>query len=102
MTSGSIEDPSAKVNRNRSALSTRLTGTMGVAKPGRPVASDMTCRAAHEKIAFDLAHRLDLPIPPVVLWGKDLGQPYARGRSISAWAKVRGSNPSAEPVKSNS
>lgn len=48
----------------------------------------MTCRAAHEKIAFDLAHWLDLPVPPVILWGKDMSQ-YVRGRSISAWAFPR-------------
>jgi hypothetical protein len=60
----------------------------GVAKPGPAKASDLVCRAAHEKIAFDLAHRLDLPIPPVILWGKDMGH-YVRGRSISAWAFSR-------------
>jgi hypothetical protein len=62
------------------------TGLMGVAKPGAPVAKDLVCRAAHEKIAFDLAHCLDLPVPPVVLWAKDIAAHYARGRSISAWA----------------
>jgi len=61
-------------------------GLIGVAKPGAAVAHDTNCRAAHEKIAFDLAHGLELPIPPVILWGKDIGAPYARGRSISAWA----------------
>lgn len=60
--------------------------TVGVAKPGPPKASDLVCRAAHEKIAFDLAHRLDLPVPPVILWGKDMGHHYIRGRSISGWA----------------
>jgi hypothetical protein len=39
-------------------------------------------------MAFDLAHRLDLPVPPVILWGKDMGH-YVRGRSISAWAFPR-------------
>jgi hypothetical protein len=67
-------------------VQSKSTGLMGVAKPGPAVARDSTCRAAHEKIAFDLAHVLGLPIPPVVLWGKDLGQPFVRGRSISAWA----------------
>ncbi len=57
----------------------------GVAKPGSQRASDLACRAAHEKIAFDLAHCLDLPVPPVILWGKDMSH-YVRGRSISAWA----------------
>jgi hypothetical protein len=67
-------------------VQSKSIGLMGVAKPGLAVAKDTTCRAAHEKIAFDLAHVLKLPVPPVVLWGKDLGQPFARGRSISAWA----------------
>jgi hypothetical protein len=62
------------------------TGLMGAAKPGPSVAKDLVCRAAHEKIAFDLAHCLDLPVPPVVLWGKDVTAHYVRGRSISAWA----------------
>jgi hypothetical protein len=64
----------------------QCTGIMGVAKPGPPVANDTVCRAAHEKVAFDLAHCLDLPVPPVVLWGKDITTEYVRGRSISAWA----------------
>jgi hypothetical protein len=62
------------------------TGTMGVAKPGRAVVRDTVCRAAHVKIAFDLAHCLDLPVRPVVLWARDIGAIYLRGRSISAWA----------------
>jgi hypothetical protein len=62
--------------------------TIGVAKPGPTRASDLTCRAAHEKIAFDLAHSLDLPIPRVILWGRDMHH-YVRGRSISAWAFPR-------------
>jgi hypothetical protein len=61
---------------------------LGVAKPGPQRASDLMCRAAHEKIAFDLAHHLDLPVPPVILWGKDMSH-YVRGRSISAWAFPR-------------
>ncbi len=60
-------------------------GARGVAKPGPPIASDLSCRAAHEKLAFDLAHSLELPVAPVVLWSDGLGHPYMRGRSISAW-----------------
>jgi hypothetical protein len=42
-------------------------GVLGIAKPGE-VKGDGIARAAHEKIASDLAYHLDLPIPPVVLW----------------------------------
>lgn len=41
----------------------------GYAKPGKnqpPVAQH--CRAAHEKIASDLAFELGLPVPPAILW----------------------------------
>ncbi|HXW96860.1 MAG TPA: hypothetical protein VEI47_04680 [Gemmatimonadales bacterium] len=41
----------------------------GYAKPGKndpPIA--VLPRAAHEKIASDLAYELELPVPPVVLW----------------------------------
>jgi hypothetical protein len=40
---------------------------LGIAKPGE-AKGDGIARAAHEKIASDLAYHLDLPIPPVVLW----------------------------------
>jgi hypothetical protein len=60
-------------------------GLVGVAKPGQPKTDDIA-RAAHEKIAFDLAHTLELPVPPVILW--DRGDVHAANRylSISAWA----------------
>jgi hypothetical protein len=62
-----------------------LTGT---AKPGEKK-NDGVCRAAHEKIASDLAYDLKLPIPPVVLW--DLGDAapaHNRDRyvGISLWS----------------
>jgi hypothetical protein len=38
----------------------------GYAKPGRR--ESLCCRAAHEKIASDLAFDLGLPVPPVLLW----------------------------------
>src|SRR5690242_14723948 len=49
-------------------------GLRGIAKPGQPKV-DGVRRAAHEKIAFDLAHMLELPIPPVVLWDRGATQP---------------------------
>jgi hypothetical protein len=59
----------------------------GIAKPGRKK-TDNICRAAHEKIASDLAFELKLPIPPVILW--DMGSTTAADReryvAISAWA----------------
>jgi hypothetical protein len=63
------------------------TGRMGVAKPG-PVKAhqDYFCRAAHEKLAYDLAYLIELPVSPVVLWQEGAPDPYKRGRSISAWA----------------
>lgn len=60
-------------------------GLRGVAKPG-VVKTDGVWRSAHEKIAFDLAHLLDLPIPPVVLWDRGDGPDVHRHSSISAWA----------------
>jgi hypothetical protein len=64
------------------------SGTLaGIAKPGRKK-PDNICRAAHEKIASDLAFELRLPVPPVVLW--DMGEPADATReryvAISAWA----------------
>ena len=59
----------------------------GIAKPGRKK-TDNICRAAHEKIASDLAFELKLPVPPVILW--DMGEPSDATReryvAISAWA----------------
>lgn len=60
-------------------------GLRGVAKPG-VVKTDGVWRSAHEKIAFDLAHLLDLPIPPVVLWDRGDDPKLHRYSSISAWA----------------
>ena len=66
-------------------LECRATGQRAAAKPGPGKAEDPICRAAHEKIAFDLAHLLKLPVAPVILWPEALGAPYVRGRSICAW-----------------
>jgi hypothetical protein len=63
------------------------TGRKGVAKPGpRKAAEDHHCRAAHEKLAYDFAYILELPVSPVVLWRDGAPDQYKRGRSISAWA----------------
>jgi hypothetical protein len=63
------------------------TGMRGVAKPGlRKAAQDYFCRAAHERLAYDLAYLLDLPVSPVVLWREGAPDQYKCGRSISAWA----------------
>jgi len=55
-------------------------GLCGIAKP----AFDRDIpRAAHEKIAADLAYLLDLPVPPVVLWS----DPHGAGQfAISLYA----------------
>lgn len=56
-------------------------GTRGVAKQAFDF--DLNPSGAHEKIAADLAHHLDIPVPPVRLWTDPVtGTPYA----ISAWA----------------
>ena len=59
----------------------------GIAKPGDKK-TDNVCRAAHEKIASDLAFELKLPIPPVILWdmGENVGAARERYVSISAFA----------------
>jgi hypothetical protein len=68
-----------------------LDEMIGVAKPGPPrAAQDNHFRAAHEKIAFDLAHLISLPVPPVVLWAEGIGTVYKVGRSISCWAFPQG------------
>jgi len=70
----------------------KQSGLRGKAKPGF-VKPDVS-RAAHEKIASDLAALLDLPVPPVTLFkitgelppdpqSKAAGDPFV---SISAWA----------------
>jgi hypothetical protein len=61
-------------------------GVLGIAKPGPAKGKDKCCRAAHEKLAFDLAHTLGLPVPPVILWADGMPNNYVVGRSISAWA----------------
>lgn len=61
-------------------------GMMAVAKPGEKKGADEICRAAHEKVAFDLAHVLGLPVSPVVLWNAEMPGKYKRGRAISCWA----------------
>lgn len=67
----------------------RATGMKAASKPGLGMAADPICRAAHEKLAFDLGHLLRLPVAPVILWSEGLGQPYIRGRSICAWSFVQ-------------
>src|SRR5258708_2079278 len=45
----------------------------GAAKPGPTKAGeDKHCRAAHEKLAFDLSCLTALPVCPVVLWKEGL------------------------------
>jgi len=54
---------------------TSAEGLCGIAKPA--FQGDMP-RAAHEKIAADLAHILDVPVPPVILWRNPSGgAPFA-------------------------
>jgi hypothetical protein len=68
----------------------KITGFRGIAKPGPILGSQSGyCRAAHEKLAFDLACMLGLPVCPVLLWPKDAPSIYRVGRSISAWAFPR-------------
>ena len=66
---------------------TNQNNLRGVAKPGEGIA-DNILRAAHEKIASDLAYILGLPVAPVILW--DRGESFARQAdrfcAISAWA----------------
>ena len=63
------------------------TGMRGVAKPGPAKGPEEGhYRAAHEKLAFDLAYLAQLTVAPVVLWRADAPTTYKRGRSISAWA----------------
>jgi hypothetical protein len=59
-------------------------GTVGVQKPGVDgVTNPLT--AATEKIVADLAHLLQLPVPPVTLWDRGAGI-SPRYVSVSAWA----------------
>jgi hypothetical protein len=58
-----------------------------IAKPGPNKGKENShFRAAHEKLAFDLACLVSLPVPPVLLWSEGLGPKYAVGRAISCWA----------------
>lgn len=55
----------------------------GFAKPGRDDPPVAQCpRAAHEKIAADLAFELGLPVPPVVLWDRG-SAPEGRERYVA-------------------
>jgi hypothetical protein len=56
-------------------------GRRGVCKPS--TATDRTPRAAHEKIASDLAYQLELPVPAICLWTNSFTQERF---AISAWA----------------
>jgi hypothetical protein len=57
------------------------SGRRGAGKPAH--ATDGTPRAAHEKIASDLAYHLGLPVPAVCLWTNPTdGARYA----VSVWA----------------
>jgi hypothetical protein len=60
---------------------------LAIAKPGRKK-TDSICRAAHEKIASDLAFELKLPVPPVILGDLADLKDGDRERyvAISAWA----------------
>jgi hypothetical protein len=60
----------------------RNDGILGVAKPA--IHPRGIFRGANEKIASDLAYRLGLPVPPVVLWS-DPDDPTSL-YSISGWA----------------
>jgi len=54
-------------------------GLHGIAKPA--FMNDAP-RAAHEKIASDLAHLAGVPVPPVLLWTDEAGTKFA----VSLWA----------------
>jgi hypothetical protein len=60
---------------------------IGLAKPGMQKVDGIP-RAAHEKIASDLAFELGLPVPPVILWDRQSAGDPNRERyvAISAWA----------------
>ncbi len=58
---------------------------LGLGKPG-VVKNDGIARAAHEKIASDLAFHLGLPIPPVTLFDRGVACAGERYVCVSAWA----------------
>ncbi len=88
-------------------LHVKCGGTNGYAKPLNPH-HDGCPRAAHEKIASDLAFELMLPIPPVVLWRREgvTGETHC---SVSAtpfwpahrWAHIE-STPTSAPAVARS
>jgi hypothetical protein len=76
---GEGESASIRVQNDFNAM-------IGVSKPGLSKAAETDhCRAAHEKLAFDLAYNAELPVGAVVLWGEAMPPQYKRGRSISSW-----------------
>ena len=72
-------------------------GLVAVAKPGASVGDPDLRRAAHEKLASDLAFLLRLPIPPVTLCdeGDGFDEKYV---AVSAWAFAKAEEwPKAAP-----
>jgi hypothetical protein len=55
---------------------TRHDGLKGIAKPAFQKGPEVP-RAAHEKIASDLAYALEIPVPPVALWETPEGDLFA-------------------------
>jgi hypothetical protein len=57
-------------------------GLTGFAKPSKQANEppDAPPRAAHEKIASDLAFDLRLPVPPVVMWRRQVSTPGQEAR----------------------
>lgn len=74
----------ASESRPRLVHNARL-GLSGIAKPGI-AKDDGVARAAHEKLAADLAFHLDLPVPPAVLWDRPADDNVHSQVVISAWA----------------
>lgn len=62
-------------------------GLKGVQKPGNNLQPQLYI-AATEKIVADLAHFLQLPVPPVTIWDRGLGAGDPRFVAVSAWAQV--------------
>ncbi|MDE2163675.1 MAG: hypothetical protein KGJ53_10980 [Alphaproteobacteria bacterium] len=76
---GEGESQSVRVQNN-------TDGMRGVAKPGPiPGAQQDVVRAANERLAFDLAYLLRLPVSPVRLWSEGAPATYKTGRAISCW-----------------
>lgn len=53
--------------------SLHITGEDSLCGIAKPAFQKQMPRAAHEKIAADLAHALGLPVPPVILWTNPVG-----------------------------